>query len=129
MLTIGLALALGTTAGMINAQQDEIERAVLRRSDITELKGREGVMVLSQIAPGATVARHSHPGDEFTYVLSGSGTMEVDGKQPLALKPGDTYYHPAKAIHGFKNPSKATPVKLLVFWIVPKGQPLTVPSK
>lgn len=133
-LTIGLALALGIAAGVIwdrlsSAQQGDIERTVLRRSDLTGLKGQEGVMVLSEIAPGATVARHFHPGDELTYVLSGSGTMEVDGKPPLAFKQGDTYYHPAKAIHGFKNPSKTTPIKLLVFWIVPKGQPLTVPSK
>ncbi len=133
-LTIGLALALGIAAGVIcdqlfSAQQEELQRTVLRRSDLTGLKDQEGVMVLSEVAPGATVARHSHPGDEFTYVLSGSGTMEVDGKPPLALKQGDTYYHPAKAIHGFKNPSKTTPIKLLVFWIVPKGQPLTIPSK
>ncbi len=133
-LTLASTLALGITAGVISgriihAQQETINRSVLRRADLSDIKGREGVIVLSEIAPGATVARHSHPGDELTYVLSGAGTMEIDGKPPLNFKQGDTYYHPAKVVHSFKNLSKTTPIKLLVFWVIPKGQPLTIPAK
>ena len=132
MLT--LILAVGIAVGMMasqltNAQQSLAMITVLRRTDLTGIEGKEGVMVLGVIAPGAVTEKHYHPGHEFVYVLEGSLILEVKGKPPVTYKPGDTWYLPPKQVHYSKNASTTSPFKALVFTIVDKGQPLSVPVK
>jgi len=46
--------------------------------------------------------RHSHPWEHEAFILSGSGTLEVEGKKE-ALKKGDFVYIPPNADHCFQT--------------------------
>ncbi len=133
-LMLGLALAVGITLGVIgdqilNAQQAAVKSTELIRKDLGGIKGREGVLFKTELAPGGAGPKHFHPGNEFVYVVKGSGILEAQGKPPLTVKAGDTFYQPPEQVHVFKNASATDPTEVVVFLIVDKGKPIIVPVK
>src|ERR1700691_3090892 len=48
-----------------------LKRTILKRID-GPMAGYETVSVRVEIDPGATIARHTHPGVESSYIISGS---------------------------------------------------------
>jgi quercetin dioxygenase-like cupin family protein len=109
----------------VNAQQ----RTVLSRTDLSDTPDKEGVMLSVVIPPGLSGAKHFHPGDEFLYVVEGALTIEIDGKAPVSLMPGQTIHIPGKAIHRALNPNANAPARVLTFGVFQKGQPDTTPVK
>ncbi len=127
-LAAGLVVAaLGTH--ILNAQQVPFKRTVLLKTDLKGLEGKEGVVVLVELAPGASSGKHYHPGHEVNYILEGTGSLEVEGKPTVTLKPGVTNHIQAKQAHDVKNTGAADPLKLVAFFIADKGQPLAIPVK
>ena len=53
------------------AQQPGVKRTDLLRRDLS-VPGREVVQVRVEFAPGVAFPKHSHPGEEVAYVLSGT---------------------------------------------------------
>ena len=119
--------ALGTQ--ILNAQQPPFKRTVLLKTDLTGLEGKEGVVVLVELAAGASAGKHYHPGHEVNYILEGTGTLELEGKPSVTLKPGVTNHIQAKQVHDVTNTGASETLKLVAFFIAEKGQPLAVPVK
>ena len=127
-LAVGIALAtIGSRS--LNAQQEPLKRTMLLRTDLKGLEGKEGVVLLVELAPGAAAGKHYHPGNEVNYILEGSGVLEIEGQPPIALQAGTTSHIPAGEVHNVRNAGATGPLKLLVFWVAEKGQPLAVPVK
>jgi len=79
-----------------------------------------------EIEPGATVARHKHPGIESGYVLEGEFDLPIEGQPTRRLKPGDGYQVPAETPHaGGKIEQK---VRITATFVVEKGKPLASPA-
>ena len=55
--------------------------------------------------PGASVPEHRDVSEEYIYVLQGSGTITIDGKDHQ-LAPGMTVFMPSNAKVGYKNGPK-----------------------
>lgn len=128
---LALTFAVGIVVGVIgnhalNAQQQPLKRTVLQKVDLGD---KEGIMWLAELAPGAAGAKHYHPGHEFTYIVAGSVTAHAEGKSPVTLKSGDSNYRPPKEVHWGVNTSKTDPVKILVFLLAEKGQPIAIDVK
>ena len=111
------------------AQQEPVKRTVLLKSDLEGVEGKEAVMFLAELAPGAVGAKHYHPGTEVFYVLEGALAHEQEGKPPHTLKAGTAGSNPYKSVHTIRNPSKTEPAKALGVLIADKGQPLVIPVK
>jgi len=127
-LTVGIALGvIGSRS--LNAEQQPLKRTMLLKTDLKGLEGKEGVVVLVELAPGAAAGKHYHPGNEVNYILESSGILEIEGQAPITLQAGTTSYIPAGDVHNVRSTSATDPLKLLVFWVAEKGQPLTVPVK
>ncbi len=132
-LMVTLTFTVGIVVGVVgnhvlNAQQAPIKATDLFKMDLAgTAEGNEAFLQLVEIAPRGSSGKHYHPGQEITYFLAGSVILEREGQPPQTLKAGDSgTVGAAKLVHEAKNPSATTPVKLLVFRINPKGQPLTV---
>ncbi|HVA81331.1 MAG TPA: cupin domain-containing protein [Candidatus Binataceae bacterium] len=97
---------------------------------ITELPGRNGIVVRVDFAPGAAAAPHHHPGSVFAYVLSGTIESQV-APGPLAkYATGEMWYEEPRAFHKVsRNASKTAPASILAFMIVPHGAALVKPGK
>lgn len=133
-LIFGLTLIVGIAVGMIgnsilSAQQEPIKRTVLLKTDLEGIEGKEVVLFLAELAPGAVGGKHYHPGLELFYVLEGAFTHEPEGKPPVTLKPGEAGHNPTKNVHYVKNASMTERARVLGCMIADKGQPLAVPVK
>src|SRR5580658_2908087 len=118
---IMMALAAGAFFAQTPPSQNTgVQRTVLQRKDLS-VPGHEGVVVRIDIAPGVSAGRHTHPGEEITYVLDGEGEILIDGQPPLKIKAGESFIVPAGAKHDARNTGKV-PLKLVAVYVVEKGQ-------
>lgn len=125
-----IAGLVGVATDGASAQDQPIKRTELIRADVAHVAGKETVIYIADVMPGAEGARHTHYGDEFVYILDGSLTVTPDGKEPVTLKQGEVaHLAPADGIHAAKNGSTSEPAKVLVVLIVEKGKPLAEPAK
>ncbi|GAA6163042.1 cupin domain-containing protein [Pelagimonas sp. KU-00592-HH] len=117
---VTLVLALGAATTPLAAQ--EVTRTEIRRVDAPGSTTHEVIVSRLEVAPGATIPRHTHPGDEHMVVLEGGEMKAPNGKIiPFAL--GDTALFPAGQVHGGLTNAGTTPLVALTTHIVEKGQP------
>ncbi len=121
-----VVLGLAGLAAVIAAQQPGFKRTVLQESDLS-MPGPQAVTATAELPAGVASGRHAHPGEECGYVLEGPITIEVDGKAPVTLQTGQTFFVPAGAVHNARAGSTAG--KILSTYIVEKGKPLATPAK
>ncbi len=101
---------------------------LLRKQDLHDLRGKEGVVLTVRFAPGESSPAHRHNGHTFVYVLQGSVVMQVEGREPATLTKGDTFYESPVDIHKVaRNASDTQPAEFLVFYVRDKGAPLFLP--
>lgn len=109
-----------------NAQQSEpIKRTILQTGSFPGDK-MTTLLVLVEVIPNATVARHTHPGGEVGYVLDGSIEFTIGEQPPKTYKQGDTYLIPVSAPHSGKT--GAAGVKLMATFVLDKDKPLATPA-
>lgn len=121
----GMAGLLIATGALV-AQNPGVQRTILTRKDISA-PGREAVVTRVELAPGASAGRHTHPGEEISYVLEGEADILVEGQPPLKVKTGEAFIVPARAKHDAHNTGTG-PLKLAATYVIEKGQPLATPA-
>ena len=112
----------------VTAQQAEVVPLMSR--DLTDIPGKEVVMLTVTYPPGSSDPVHRHYAHAFVYVLEGSVVMQVKGGKEVTLTPGQTFYEGPDDIHVVgRNASKTQPAKFLVVMLKDKGSPILVPVK
>src|SRR5215472_2943495 len=97
-------LAQSSPPGPAASTEDEpIKRTILFRGDLQGAPGKEIVVFVADLAPGAVGAKHYHPGVEFFYVLEGTLAHEPEGGSIHMMKTGAFGSNPNKGIHLIKN--------------------------
>ena len=98
--------------------------------DLTNLPGKEGLMITVEYPPGSVDPIHRHNAHAFVYVLEGSIVMQVRGGKEVTLNPGQTFYEGPDDVHVVgRNASQTKPAKFVVFFVKDKGAPVLVPAK
>jgi len=121
-----LALAC-LMSGTLVAQEAKVTE--LHSKDLTNLPGKEGLMITVEYPPGSTDPIHRHNAHGFIYVLEGSIVMQVRGGKETILTPGQTFYEGPDDVHVVgRNASQTKPAKFVVFFVKDKGAPLLVPA-
>jgi quercetin dioxygenase-like cupin family protein len=100
---------------------------LVHKADVS-VPNREAVVARVEVEPGILAGRHTHDGDEISYVLEGEGELLIDGEAPRKLKAGDAFVIPAGKVHDAKNTGTG-PFKLVGVYVVEKGKPLATPAK
>ena len=119
---VGSAMAAST-------EPKEAKLTQLFSKDLTDLPGKEGLMLLIEYPPGSTDPIHRHNAHGFIYVLKGSIVMQVKGGKEVTLTPGQTFYEGPDDVHTVgRNASQTKPAKFVVFFVKDKGAPVLVPS-
>jgi quercetin dioxygenase-like cupin family protein len=111
-------------AAMLLAQTAPVTRTVVTRADVSA-PGREAVVTRVDLAPNAQSGRHTHPGEEISYVLDGEIELTVDGQPPYVRKAGEGFIIPNGAIHNARAMNGA--VHLSTVYLIEKGKPLATP--
>ena len=123
MIVLAALLALG--ASHAPAQNEPLKRTVLQQADLSNLPGHQGVLYKAEIGPGASIPKHTHPGDEFVYVVQGSLIVEPEGHEPVTLKEGESFRMPMGHVHQARN-AGSVPAVLIAFTASAKGAPLVM---
>jgi quercetin dioxygenase-like cupin family protein len=101
----------------------------LMSKDLTNLSGKEGLMITVEYPPGSVDPIHRHNAHGFIYVLEGSIVMQVRGGKEVTLTPGQTFYEGPDDVHVVgRNASQTKPAKFVVFFVKDKGAPVLVPA-
>jgi quercetin dioxygenase-like cupin family protein len=129
ILAFAAATTLAVLAGGPRAEDQPITRTQLLKADLAGIDGKETVMYIADLKPGAVGGKHTHYGDEFVYVLEGEIVVEPVGKEPITLKAGETGHLTPDVVHAARNGSDSAPAKVLVFLVVEKGKPLAEAAK
>ena len=123
--TLSLVLLLFST-GTVMAQQAKVTS--LMSKDLTEIPGKEVLMITVEYAPGGVDPIHRHNAHAFVYVLEGSIVMQVKGGKDVTLTPGQSFYEGPDDVHVVgRNASSTKPAKFLVVLVKDKGTPVLVP--
>jgi len=125
--TMMASFAIAFLIGSASAQVPGFKRVELQKRDMG-IPDREAVTARGEFQPGAAVPKHTHPGEEIGYVLEGELTVEIEGKPPMKLKAGDTFFIPAGTVHSGKNDTKGATLVLSTY-VVEKGKPLSTMVK
>ena len=122
--SVGLIAAV--SIGVLFSQNPGLQRTVVHKADVS-VPGREAVIARVELAPGVKAGRHTHPGDEISYVVEGEGEILIEGQPPRKVKAGDGFVIPGFARHDAHN-TGAGPLKLVGVYVVEKGKPLATPA-
>ena len=102
----------------------------LLSKDLTDLPGKEGLMITVEYPPGSSDPIHRHNAHGFIYVLEGSVVMQVKGGKEITLTPGQSFYEGPDDVHVVgRNASNSKPARFVVFFVKEKGAPVLVPVK
>jgi quercetin dioxygenase-like cupin family protein len=114
-------------SGTLVAQKAKVTE--LMSKDLTNLPGKEGLMITVDYPPGSSDPIHRHNAHGFIYVLEGSIVMQVRGGKEVTLTPGQTFYEGPDDVHIVgRNASQTKPAKFVVFFVKDKDAPLLVPA-
>jgi quercetin dioxygenase-like cupin family protein len=121
-----LLLSLMTSA--VTAQEPDVMTVMSR--DLTDIPGKEVLMITVEYPPGGSDPVHRHDAHGFIYVLEGSVVMQVKGGKEVTLTPGQSFYEGPEDVHVVgRNASSTRPAKFLVVLVKDKGAAILVPVK
>ena len=125
-----IPLLMFLAAGASFAQPEQPPVISLMSKDLTNMPGKEVLMITVEYPPGWSDPIHRHNAQAFVYVLEGSVVMQVKDGKEVTLTPGQTFYEGTDDVHLIgRNASTTKPAKFLVFLVKNKGAPVLVPVK
>lgn len=126
--TSALVLSLTLTCGTIAAQEPTIASLLTR--DLAGVPGKELQMITVEYPPGGFDPVHRHHAQAMVYVLEGAVVMQVEGKPPMTLTAGETFYEGPDDVHLVaRNASRSAPAKFVVFFVKEKGTAIKRPGR
>ena len=115
------------TSSCLMAQEAKVTEVLSK--DLSNIPGKEGLIVTVEYPPGASDPVHRHNAHGFIYVLEGSIVMQVRGGREVTLTRGQSFYEGPEDVHVVgRNASKTEPAKFVVFLIKDKGAPVLIPA-
>jgi quercetin dioxygenase-like cupin family protein len=99
------------------------QRTILQTNDVGNM---QVILAVTEIAPKMLAARHTHPGVEISYVLSGECDFNIEGIGIKHMKAGDSFRLESGVKHSVQNGAGTT--KILAVYTIPKGAQLATPA-
>ena len=122
-----VALACLATGALVG-QEPKVTQVLSK--DLTDIPGKEGLMLTVEYPPGGSDPVHRHNAHGFIYVLEGSIVMQVRGGKEMTLTAGQSFYEGPDDVHVVgRNASQTKPAKFVVFLVKDKGTPVFIPTK
>jgi quercetin dioxygenase-like cupin family protein len=99
--------------GWLMGQEGNVTEVLSK--DLSNIPGKEGLMIIADYPPGSSDPVHRHNAHGFIYVLEGSIVMQVRGGKELTLTAGQSFYEGPDDVHVVgRNASQTKPAKFVV---------------
>jgi quercetin dioxygenase-like cupin family protein len=126
----------GLTVGVTrSAQEDGMAKLTPLHREVVQgmprLAEQEVRVLLANLLPGDVTPYHSHRFPVTVFVLEGTFTLALDGRQPVEIEAGQVFVEPAHInMTGFNNGD--VPVRTALFYVCEPGasfaDPIPEPS-
>lgn len=128
LMLFATALAALVGSGALAAETAKVTPLVAQ--GLSDVPGKEAMLLMVEYAPGAVDPVHRHDAHVFLYVLEGSVVMQVEGKAPVTLGPGQTFTEGPGDVHVVgRNASATDGAKFLAFFVKDQGAPVLIPME
>ncbi|WP_313549823.1 cupin domain-containing protein [Pseudomonas sp.] len=121
-----LGCGLLILAGLITSSlASAVEPAKSQKTELAKTEYPTGYVTQvfrTEIPAKAQAPLHTHPGIESGYILEGGGTLYIDGRAPIEMKPGMTTIVQPNTQHWFKNGDHKTVI--VSTYVFEKDKPL-----
>jgi len=122
-------VAGGASVEFVHAQASQYQTTQVSRTDLINLPGQELLIFASTWQPGFRLPLHMHPnGHEWTYVLEGEQTFEIEGVGTKVVKAGEVIYTPPNTPHFGRNATDKIS-RTIVIRLKDKDKPVMVEVK
>jgi quercetin dioxygenase-like cupin family protein len=89
---------------------------------------RQEVRVLTAtLNPGDETPFHTHRSPVTIYVVAGAFTLEMEGRDPVTVKAGESFVEPPNVRMTGYNRSTTEPMRVLIFYVSDSGTPFLDP--
>ncbi len=126
------AAAVPVGLAVPGSAQEQLKRVQLTSQDLPKMDGDNLIVTIQQLeyVPGGASDAHRHNGCTFVYVLEGALVARIDDGPEKTYRAGEMFYEPPLHLHAVsKNASQTESAKFLVFRVIEKGKPGTVPAQ
>jgi quercetin dioxygenase-like cupin family protein len=124
---IALCIVLvGFVSANAGAQGPGVTAKPLLKTTLSDDTTKEASMMLVEFSPGSTTGRHTHPGDEYIFVLQGTFELSIESRETRRLSTGDAFHTPRGLVHENRNVGD-TPARVVITLILDKGKPFVQP--
>lgn len=128
-----LSLVAGSllVAFSANAQEAGVARPNLLLKQAVEgmPKGdkQEISILTATLKPGDKTVFHTHRFPVSVYILEGAFTLEMEGRQPVTVKAGESMVEPPNVKMTGYNKSATEAMKVVIFYVADPGTPFLDP--
>ena len=130
----GALLALLVLTGCVKTAADPAPPAIVQpaigsnevmREALSAAPGHELIVADLVLPPNAVGEPHSHPWEDYLYVLGGSAILEVEGMATRTVEAGGKATIPPRAVHT----PRAGPdgIRAIIVRVHDEGDPLSIP--
>lgn len=127
LIALGAALAGSAISLAATAQDAGLARPSMVLRQVVEgmPKGdRQEVSVLTaSFKPGDRTVFHTHRFPVTVYILEGAFTLELDGREPVVVKAGESFIEPPNVKMTGYNRSATDPIRLVIFYVADPSTP------
>jgi quercetin dioxygenase-like cupin family protein len=81
----------------------------------------------ARLEPGDRTPRHSHRHPVTVYMLEGTFTLELDGREPVHVRAGEVFVEPAHVAMTGRNLDAQTPATMALFYVCDPEAPFADP--
>ncbi len=118
--------------GVVTSAQDAgmAKLKVLHRevmSGMPTVVEQEVRTLLAVLEPGDRTPRHFHRHPVTVYMLNGAFTLELDGREPVTIRAGETFVEPAHVNMTGRNLSVDGAARMVLFYVSEPGAPFADP--
>ena len=126
---LGTAVVMLALAPAAGAQQPARPHVIHREVVEGMPRGeKQEIQVISAtIAPGQSTVFHTHRFPVTVYMLEGSFTLEMEGREAVTLKPGQAMVEPPHIRMTGHNRSASETIRLMIFYVGDPGAPFLDP--
>jgi quercetin dioxygenase-like cupin family protein len=84
-------------------------------------------ILTATLKPGDKTVFHTHRFPVSVYILEGAFTLEMEGRQPVTVKAGESMVEPPNVRMTGYNRSATEPMKVVIFYVADPGTPFLDP--
>lgn len=122
---LSLLILSGCAQRPLTVLQPPLGANEVLRAMTSAAPGHELIVSDLLLGPNAVGSPHSHPWEEYLYVIGGSALVDVDGSERRSVAAGEAVVLPGKTVHTPRAGPEG--VRAIVIRVHDAGDPLSIP--